>query len=99
MTAAAPSAGDAPGFHRDAAAIGNILKNDPGGRAAVDAAAQQVLAAMAPGHRSEAFIGQSYITDRYVRPVKVPKDLQAKHGAGTRAAGKVATQNAKPRHR
>jgi hypothetical protein len=99
MTTPAPGAAGSSGtpkkgYTRDAAAIGNILKNDPGGRAAVDAAAQQVLNAMPPAEREGAFLTEGYITDRYVRAVKVPKDMQAKHGTGTRAAGKVASGHA-----
>jgi hypothetical protein len=81
------------GFNRDARVIAGILHNDPGGQAAVDAAAQSILDEM---NDAEAFVGDSYHTDRYVRPVMVPEDAQAKHGTGTRAAGKAATR--KPRY-
>lgn len=78
-----------PGFRRNSKAIANILHNDPGGQAAVDQAASQILDATGD---PEAFLSDPYHTDRYVRAVMVPADNQAKHGTGTRAAQQVAQQ-------
>lgn len=72
------------GFKLNKKTIKDVLNNDPGVRAAVDAAAQTVLGKMGD---PEAFIDEPYHTDRYVRPVRVPADTQAKYGTGTRAAG------------
>jgi hypothetical protein len=85
-------ADDTPGFHRDAGAIGAILKSDPGVIAAVDAGAAAILAQI--GATEDAHLSAGYITDRYVRSVKVAKDSQAKHGTGTRAAQQVAIRHA-----
>ncbi|MFV8242177.1 hypothetical protein [Mycolicibacterium peregrinum] len=71
------------GFVRNSKAIANILHNDPGIQAAIDAAAQR---AVNEADDDEVFLGDAYHTDRYVRPVMVPADSQAKHGTGTRAA-------------
>ncbi|WP_374159080.1 hypothetical protein ACEWX3_07610 [Mycobacterium sp. G7A2] len=71
------------GFTRDAKVIASILHNDPGGQAAVDAAAEQIAGRM---NDDEAFVDEPYHTDRYVRPVRIPADTQAKYGTGTRAA-------------
>lgn len=71
-----------PGFNRDPKAISKILKRDPGGIAALRAAAQQVLDRVnVPGAKIV-----EYETDRHVVAVKVPADEQAKNGAGTKAA-------------
>lgn len=77
------------GFTRDAKVIANILHNDPGGKAAVDAAAERILAQT---DDSESFLSDPYHTDRYVRAVMVPADKQAKHGTGTRAASRAAQE-------
>ncbi|TXH18708.1 MAG: hypothetical protein E6R06_26065 [Mycobacterium sp.] len=69
-----------PGFNRDPKAIKKILLKDPGGIAALRAAAQQ-LADRIPGARIV-----EYETDRHVVAVQVPADEQAKNGAGTKAA-------------
>lgn len=80
----------AEGFTRDAGAIANILHNDPGGRAAVDAAAQELVdAANDLGREGTTILGNAYHTDRYVRPVMVPAESQAKYGTGTRAANRT----------
>lgn len=70
------------GFRRNSKAIANFLHNDPGGHARVDAVAQKNLDATGD---DESFLGEPYHTDRYVRPVMVPADKQAKHGTATRA--------------
>ena len=70
------------GFRRNSKAIAGILHNDPGGKAAVKAAAEKILAGM---NDPEAFLVE-YDTDRYVAAVKIPADTQAKHGTATRAA-------------
>lgn len=75
-----------PGFKRNAKVIGGILLNDPGGQAAVKAAAEKILAQT---DHPDAFI-QEYQTDRFVAGVVVPADSQAKHGTATRAANQVA---------
>ena len=74
------------GFKRNSKAISGILHNDPGGKAAVKAAAEKILADM---NDPEAFLVE-YDTDRYVAAVKIPADTQAKHGTATRAAQKAA---------
>ena len=84
------------GFTRDASVIASILHNDPGGQAAVDAAAEKILAQMSAEEKANAFLSDPYHTDRYVRAVMVAADIQAKHGSGTRAAQKVASGHAKP---
>jgi len=71
------------GFTRNAKAIADILHNDPGGQAAVDAAAEQVLQRTGD---PEARLSEPFHTDRYVRAVEVPADNQAKYGSGSRAA-------------
>lgn len=68
------------GFKRNAAAISKILHDDPGGQAAVRAAAQKIAA-----NDPEARVIE-YQTDRFVAGVAVPADSQAKHGTATRAA-------------
>jgi hypothetical protein len=78
------------GFTRNAKVIGGILHNDPGGQAAVDAAAEEIYSKMSAAEQEDAFISEPYHTDRYVRAVVVPADEQAKHGTGTRAGQKVA---------
>lgn len=84
------------GFTRDAGVIAAILHNDPGGQAAVDAAAKELVDAANDLDRDgEAFLGDPYHTDRYVRPVMVPAQSQAKHGTGTRAANKRAARKPK----
>jgi hypothetical protein len=85
---APPAGGGSPGYHRYADVIGDILKTTT---APVDAAAESIFAGM-PAHAEARLI--SYVTDRYVRAIQVPKDKQAKHGYGTRAAGKVASGHA-----
>lgn len=70
------------GFTRNHKVIGDILHNDPGGQAAVDAAAEQALQRTGD---PEARLSEPYHTDRYVRSVEVPADNQAKYGTGTRA--------------
>jgi hypothetical protein len=73
---------DQPQFVLDHAAIGQIMKSDPGLVAAVDAAAESV-------HRN-AGIGASihhYTTDRHVAGITVAAENQAKNGQLTRAAG------------
>lgn len=85
------------GFTRDAGVIAGILHNDPGGIAAVDAAAQNIFNQMSAEEQKDAFISEPYHTDRYVRAVMVAKDRQAKHGAGTRAAQKAAVSGSKKR--
>lgn len=75
-----------PGFKRNSRVVAGILHNDPGGKAAVKAAAERVLAAT---NDPEAFITE-YDTDRYVAGVVVGADKQAKHGTATRAANQVA---------
>lgn len=77
------------GFKRNAKAIAGFLHNNPAAQAAVDAAAEQVRAATGD---DEVFVGDAYHTDRYVRPVVVPADKQARYGTGTRATGQVASQ-------
>lgn len=66
-------------------AVGDLLKNDEGGKAAIRAAAQQVYDNLPADVKAEAEIVE-YQTDRAVAGVKIPADKQAKHGAGTRAA-------------
>jgi hypothetical protein len=78
------------GFRRNGKAIAGILHNDPGGKAAVKAAAEQILARInadnvSASHSDEAFLTE-YHTDRYVVGVVVRADDQAKHGTATRAA-------------
>jgi hypothetical protein len=85
-------ADDTPGFHRDAGAVGAILQGDPGVIAAVDAGAAAILAEI--GATKDAHLSAGYVTDRYVRSVKVRADSQARHGTGTRAAQRVATKHA-----
>lgn len=75
------------GFVRNPRAIANILHNDPGGQAAVDAAAERVLAETGD---DESFVSDPYHTDRYVRAVMVPADKQAKYGTATQAANRAA---------
>lgn len=70
------------GFRRNSKAISGILHNDPGGKAAVKAAAEKILARM---NDPEAELIE-YDTDRYVAAVVVRADSQAKHGTATRAA-------------
>lgn len=77
------------GFKRNSKAIAGFLHNNPAAQAAVDAAAEKVLAQT---NDPEAFLGDPYHTDRYVRPLIVPADNQAKHGSATRAAGRAANQ-------
>ena len=81
-----------PGFNRNKNAIRNILRNDPGGRAAVRQAAEkvreQIVAGLPADQADDVFI-KDYWTDRAVSGVVVPADLQAKHGAATRAASEV----------
>ena len=79
------------GFTRNAKVIGGILHNDPGGQAAVDAAAEGIYGQMSEAERASAFLSDPYHTDRYVRSVMVPADEQAKHGTGTRAGQAAAT--------
>lgn len=69
-----------PGFTRNAKAIANILHNDPGGQAAVRAAAAQVSAS------SNAERVDEYHTDRFVCGVVVNAADQAENGSATRAA-------------
>lgn len=71
------------GFVRDSRVIADILHNDPGGQAAVDAAAEQALQRTGD---PEARLSEPYHTDRYVRSVEVPADNQAKYGSASRAA-------------
>lgn len=84
-----------PGFKRNSKTVANILHNDPGGQAAVMAAAEQIKAQIEANgqfdgsHSDEVFISE-YHTDRYVAGVNVPADDQAKYGTGTRAAQQVA---------
>lgn len=76
------------GFRRNGKTISSILHNDPGGKAAVKAAAEKILARISPedaSHSSEAFLTE-YHTDRYVVGVVVRADDQAKYGTATRAA-------------
>lgn len=83
------------GFTRDARAIADILHNDPGGQAAVDAAAAQILA---DTNDPNSFLSEPYHTDRYVRAVMVPAEAQAKHGTGTRAVNRSAARARKPKN-
>lgn len=76
------------GFRLNRRAVADFLKNDEGGKAAVRAAAQQVLEQVGD---PEAFL-EEYTTDRAVTAVMVPADKQAKHGIGTRAANSVASR-------
>jgi hypothetical protein len=80
-------------FKLDYGAVSAFLKGDAGGIAATLAAAQQVLAQTGD---AEAKL-TTYTTDRYVNAVLVPSDKQAKHGTGSRAAGRVAAGARKPR--
>lgn len=76
------------GFKRNGKAIAGILHNDPGGKAAVKAAAEKILARVNTdnaSHSDEAFLTE-YHTDRYVAGVVVRAEDQAKHGTATRAA-------------
>lgn len=68
------------GFVANRAAIGRILKTDPGIQAALDSIAEP-LAEKAGG------TVDSYTTDRAVRAVMVDGQAQAKDGALTKAAG------------
>ncbi len=68
------------GFVANRAAIGRILKTDPGIAAALDAVATP-LAEKAGG------TVDAYTTDRAVRSVVVDGQAQAKDGAATKAAG------------
>lgn len=70
------------GFVRNKAAVGRILKNDPGIQAALDAIANP-LADKAGG------TVKSYTTDRAVRTVMVDGAAQAKDGVATKAAGEL----------
>lgn len=70
------------GFVRNKAAVGRILKKDPGIQAALDAIANP-LADKAGG------TVKSYTTDRAVRTVMVDGEAQAKDGAATKAAGEL----------
>lgn len=70
-----------PGFKRNGKAIARILHNDPGGQAAVRAAAKQI-ASQIPGATID-----EYHTDRFVAGVVVDAAAQAKDGVATRAAG------------
>ena len=74
------------GFKRNHKAIGQILKTDAGGHAALLAAAQGILANM---NDPEAFL-EEYETDRAVVGIVVPADTQAKHGTATRAAQRAS---------
>ena len=71
-----------PGLKLNRKTVAKILHNDKGGRAAVKAAAERILARV---NDPEAFIAE-YHTDRYVAGVVVPADKQARDGIGTRAA-------------
>lgn len=75
------------GFKRNAGVIGKILRSDPGGQAAVRAAAEKILAKTGD---PEARIEEYQSKDRYVAAVVVGADSQAKHGTATRAANEVA---------
>lgn len=68
------------GFVANRAAIGRILKTDPGIAAALDAVAEP-MAEQAGG------TVDAYTTDRAVRAVMVGGESQAKDGALTKAAG------------
>jgi hypothetical protein len=68
------------GFVANRAGIGNILKQDLGIQAALDALAEP-MAQKAGGHVD------AYTTDRAVRAVVVDGESQAKDGAATKAAG------------
>lgn len=70
------------GFRRNAKTVSNILKNDPGLKAAVRAAAEKVAGNVG----SEAVIVE-FETDRYVAGVQVGAVSQARDGVATRAAG------------
>lgn len=86
-----------PGFNRNKNAIRNILRNDPGGRAAVRAAAEKVREQIVEGldeHAADEVFVKDYWTDRAVSGVVVPADLQAKHGVATRAASEVGLHRA-----
>ena len=76
------------GFTRFPGVIASILHNDPGGQAAINAAAADLLA---KADDPEAFLSEPYHTDRYVVALMVPMDNQAKRGSATKAAGKKAT--------
>lgn len=80
------------GFKRNAKAIGDILKNDEGGKAAVMAAAKRVLAEIQSGANNASAEGSitEYETDRYVAGVTVRADDQARDGVATKAANRVA---------
>lgn len=78
------------GFTRDARAFANILHNDPGAMAAVDAGVEEIYGNLSEAEKADAFISEPYHTDRYVRALVVPADEQAKHGTATRAGQQAA---------
>lgn len=84
-----------PGFNRNKGTIRRILRDDLGGIAATKAAAEavrdQIVAGLSAEDAKRVFI-KKYWTDRAVWGVAVPADLQAKHGAATRAASQAGLQ-------
>lgn len=75
-----------PKFVLNNATVAAIAKSDPGLIAAVNAAAQKVRAAAASKHRVTV---DYYTTDRHVAGVVCRAIDQVKHGALTRAVGRV----------
>lgn len=69
-------------FTLDKAAVGDIMKHDPGLIAAIDAAAAQLLPDAGPNATID-----YYTTDRHVAGITVPAIDQAKHGHLTKALG------------
>jgi len=78
-----------PGFRRNAKAVARYLHTVDGGkRAAAEKLRDRILAEHPELTERDVFI-KVYNTDREVVAVRMPADLQAKYGTGTRAANDV----------